>query len=248
MISKILKRTAKGLVRKRNEDNITVFDFIFKGEDWKCLAVADGIGGHNAGDLASAIAIDILQKILQKPNEDYEITSLIKEIINQMNDTIYERSKEDPDYDGMGTTLTMALINRDNLHVGHVGDSRAYLLRDNNLERLTQDHSIVGELVRSGQITKEEAMKHPRKNLILQAIGLEEDLQIDYRLVNLSNGDYIILCTDGLSDLLSDDEISDVILNFGEENALDIYVDLIVERGAHDNYSIIIAKWLGGDQ
>ncbi len=246
MTSVIGKWTAKGLVRKRNEDNITDFNFYFQNKKWKCFAVADGIGGHNAGDLASAIAMEILYNTLTNIHLDSDVPRLIESLIIDMNKQIFEKSQEHIDYEGMGTTLTMALVNEDELHIGHVGDSRAYLFRDNKLQKLTKDHSIVGELVRSGQITKDEAMNHPRKNIILQAIGLEKELQVDHIMIKLVKEDFIMLCTDGLSDLISDDEIA-MILQEHKEESLDVFCKLVLERGAHDNFSIIIIKWSGGE-
>lgn len=247
MISKISKRSSKGLVRKRNEDNITNFSFKGAGSVWECFAVADGVGGHNAGDLASSIFVEKIQELLVSNINNFETKDLIKAVIKDINSIIYEKSLEEENYEGMGTTITMALINEDNLHIGHVGDSRAYLFRDNHLEMLTQDHSIVGELVQSGLISKEEAMNHPRRNIILQAVGLEENLRIDYIYEKLMNNDLILLCTDGFSDLVSDVEIK-LELNENEERAIDVLTKLVVERGAHDNYSVIVAKWIDKEE
>lgn len=245
MISKIEKRSAKGLVRQANEDNIAVFKFTNKGVKWYCLAVADGIGGHNAGDLASSIVVKELERIITSDINKSNVSETIKNAIQKINDIIYNKSLKNESYQGMGTTLTMALLNKDNLHIGHVGDSRAYLFRDHKLDMLTQDHSIVGELVKSGKITKEEAMNHPRKNIILQAVGLEGDLIVDYVNKKLLDQDLIILCTDGFSDLISDEEIEETFNKHGDQ-AVNILSQLVIDRGARDNYSIITAKWVNG--
>ncbi len=245
MISKIEKRSAKGLVRKANEDNITVFKFTNEGMKWYCLAVADGVGGHNAGDLASSIVVEELEKAIISDINKSNVSEAIKTAIKKINNIIYNKSLENETYQGMGTTLTMALVNRDNLHIGHVGDSRAYLFRDHKLNMLTQDHSIVGELVKSGKITKEEAMYHPRKNIILQAVGLEDDLIVDYVNEKLLDQDLIIICTDGFSDLVSDKEIEKTFYEHGDQ-AVNILTQLVIDRGARDNYSIITAKWVNG--
>ncbi|MFP4456189.1 MAG: Stp1/IreP family PP2C-type Ser/Thr phosphatase [Clostridia bacterium] len=246
MISKVYKRSAKGLVRKKNEDSITVFSFESQDRNWHCLAVADGVGGHNAGDLASSIVVENLEEVILSDIDKFEISDLIQGSIKEINQIIYKKSLESDAYQGMGTTVTMALISEGNLYIGHVGDSRAYLLRDNQLSLLTQDHSIVGELVKSGKITKEEAMNHPRKNIILQAVGLENNLKVDFLHKKLIDQDLIILCTDGFSDLVSDQEI-EKIFSENEDEAIDILTRLVLDRGARDNYSIIAAKWVNGD-
>jgi protein phosphatase len=225
MISKVDKLSEKGLVRAKNEDNIISFSFENENDKWDCFAVADGVGGHNAGDLASSLVVEKLKDLIISDFDPKNIKDLIVKTINNINQIIY---------------------NKNLLHIGHVGDSRAYLLREKSLELLTQDHSIVGELVKQGKITKAEAMTHPRKNIILQAVGLEENLRVDYIKKELHDNDSIILCTDGFSDLITEEEIQDVFNN----NESDIIVrlkEIIIERGAHDNYSIIIVKWVKGE-
>src|SRR6056297_3170196 len=134
MISKIEKLSEKGLVRTKNEDNIITFDFIHKNENWHCLAVADGVGGHNAGDLASSLVVDKLKELIISDFDSQQVNVIIEKTINKINNIIYKKSLENQKYKGMGTTITMALINKNILHIGHVGDSRAYLLRDYKLD------------------------------------------------------------------------------------------------------------------
>jgi protein phosphatase len=246
MISKVDKLSEKGLVRTKNEDNIISFSFENENDKWNCFAVADGVGGHNAGDLASSLVVEKLKDLIISDFDPRNIKGLIVKTINNINQIIYNKSLENEKYNGMGTTITMALINKNLLHIGHVGDSRAYLLREKSLELLTQDHSIVGKLVKQGKITKAEAMTHPRKNIILQAVGLENNLRVDYIKKELHDNDSIILCTDGFSDLITEEEIQDVFNN-NESDIIERLKEIIIERGAHDNYSIIIAKWVKGE-
>ncbi len=246
MALRIHKVTDVGLVRENNEDSIKTFTFSHCGRDIFCLAVADGVGGHQAGDVASKLAVLKLEELLKQEACPEELDKLLYRIIKKINKYVYRQSQLHQNYDGMGTTLTVALIDSKELIIGHVGDSRAYQYSDNVLKCITSDHSLVGELVKNGQLSREEARNHPRRNIILQAIGLEEDVEVDIYTEKFGELDILLLCTDGLSDLVSESEILN-IFNGGSDQReiLSTLKDMAVSRGAHDNFSIITAHRVG---
>jgi len=242
----VLLRTAKmtdtGLVRPNNEDCIGEFQFSYGPVKVNCLAVADGIGGHQAGDIASKLTIEYLQDYLHNLEDNRDLSQVLMDVFSKINQLVFREATRRPDYEGMGTTLTSALIEGKNLWIGHVGDSRAYLYREPSLQCLTEDHSVVGEMVRNGQLTREEARLHPWHNIIQQAIGLDPTVDVAIYKADLLAGDILLLCTDGLTDLLSEEELKTVI---SKSKVPDLILNelhsIAIERGAYDNYSIIIA-------
>ncbi|MFW6287266.1 MAG: Stp1/IreP family PP2C-type Ser/Thr phosphatase [bacterium] len=225
----------KGKVRIDNEDN-----YLIKEKSVPLFAVADGMGGHQAGEIASQIAVQSLEKY----DFDYEnILDEIKSSINRANDLIYEQGQKELEFEGMGTTLSMGIIYNMQLFIGHVGDSRIYLHRDKQLKQLTTDHSLVNELVENNQITCQEAFDHPQKNIITQALGTSEKLKIDSKVVELKNGDLILFSTDGLHDMLRLNEIED-ILNSNEniEELVKLLGEQALNKGGSDNITLIIVE------
>lgn len=244
MALQIHKLTDTGLVRENNEDSIKTFSFAYQDRSILCLAVADGVGGHQAGDVASSLAVSMLEKKLTNSNSNMPLEQILTEAIVDINSSVYKQSLTNKNYGGMGTTLTVTLIDGKQLLVGHVGDSRAYLVSKNQLKCITSDHSLVGEMVKNGQISREEARKHPRRNIILQAIGLDETVEVDIYKEHFEELDSILLCTDGLSDLVSEIELLDIFNKKECQNeVLTTLRNLAVARGAHDNFSIITAHW-----
>ena len=244
MALQIHKLTDTGLVRQNNEDSIKTFSFIYQDRTILCLAVADGVGGHQAGDVASSLAVTMLEQRLTNNDPNQALDKLLAEAIVDINNYVYNQSLVNENYGGMGTTLTVALIDGKHLLVGHVGDSRAYRFSKNELKCITSDHSLVGEMVKKGQLSREEARNHPRRNIILQAIGLEETVDVDIYKEHFEELDSLLLCTDGLSDLISEIELLDILKNKESQNeVLSTLKNLAVARGAHDNFSIITAHW-----
>lgn len=242
MALQIHQVTDTGLVRENNEDSIKTFTFVNKGKEIFCLAVADGIGGHQAGDVASKLAVSELEKYLNADNEIEDLEKALVTAINTINNYVFQMSTTNEKYMGMGTTLTVAIIDGNKLIIGHVGDSRAYKYHNNTLKCITSDHSLVGEMVKQGQMSREEARNHPRRNIILQAVGLEENVSVDIYIEEFSNQDILLLCTDGLSDLVSEDEILQIFQTSKNQNeTLSTLKDMAVSRGAYDNFSIITA-------
>ncbi|HHY47023.1 MAG TPA: Stp1/IreP family PP2C-type Ser/Thr phosphatase [Firmicutes bacterium] len=225
-------RSDIGRMRQVNEDSFLAGEGL--------IAVADGMGGHQAGEVASRMACERLGEML--PVWPHDPAGWLLSVFSDINSRIYNMSLANPSCAGMGTTLTAAVFLEREMYVGHVGDSRAYMLRGGQLKRITDDHSVVGELVRSGSLTEEEARFHPRRNIITRAVGVEPVLVPDVIQVSIAPGDYIILCTDGLTEMVDDTEILGVMMSSDSPQAgADSLVRLANERGGHDNITVVIA-------
>ena len=233
---RVLSFSETGCVRKNNEDAYLVLP------EYGVYAVADGMGGHLAGEVAARTALDQLVKSapLLVHQEDEELENQVKEILIKANREVYLSSSQNPATEGMGTTLT-ALVFRDNKVVlAHVGDSRAYIWRDGQLIRLTHDHSLVNELVRLGQISLEEADHHPKRHMLMRAVGAQWDVEVDSQSLELRAGDVFFLCTDGVSNVINDRELEEEFLqNCSWEEHLQRIQQLIIERGAPDNFTAL---------
>jgi protein phosphatase len=187
-----------GRRRRRNEDA------------WVChpplFAVADGMGGARGGEIASRVAATALGESVDGSGED-RVVALVQEANRQ----VYERAREDSDASGMGTTITVALFENGNVSIGHVGDSRAYLIRDRKVDQLTEDHSLVAELVRTGRLSPEEAESHPQRSVITRVLGTDPDVDVDSFSVEAKPGDLFLICSDGLTSMVGDGEILDLV-------------------------------------
>lgn len=221
--------TDTGRVRTVNEDTSLVEDGLF--------AVADGMGGHVAGEVASRVAIDSLRA-------HYGVEGLI-EAVQIANRAVYDRATEDPALRGMGTTIcAVALVERDGdavLDVVNVGDSRVYVYRQGELVQLTEDHSLVGDLERDGRITPEEARVHPQRNVVTRSIGIEPEVEVDSFEIDPYRGDRVLLCSDGLFDMIEDTDILGVLRNQTDpEAAAERLVHLANEAGGRDNITVVL--------
>jgi len=249
-------RSDIGLVRKVNEDDFLCLKLndLFKLENpaadlYLCI-VADGMGGRNAGEVASSMAVQeivefvkekYIEVLTEKRITEEKIFDLVREAIYYSNDKIYKKSLLNSEFLGMGTTLSMILIKDSNLYYGHVGDSRIYLIRKNEITKLTEDHSLVAELVKQGTIKPEEAVSHPQKNIITRALGTEYEIEVDLGKQEIIEGDYILLCTDGLSNLISDNEIMELVLSSaGVEKACESLISKAKENGGFDNITVVV--------
>ena len=229
-ISAYARASDTGKKRRRNEDSFVVAPPLF--------AVADGMGGAQAGEIASRLAAAALEEADSGSLAGAEkVVSLIREA----NRRVYERAASDPATSGMGTTVTVALVEGDRVTIGHVGDSRAYLLRDGELEQLTEDHSLVNELLKSGKLSREEADVHPQRSVITRAVGTDPDVDVDAFTVDASEGDVFLLCSDGLTDMVEDQDILDVVERHRDD--LDRVTKALVSAanrgGGEDNITVI---------
>lgn len=234
-------RTDIGLKRQMNQD------FIFCEENAigslpNLYIVADGMGGHKAGDYASRLCIDIVTESIENSVLKTPV-GIFEEAINKANECLLQKADEDENLKGMGTTFVAATILQQNMYVANVGDSRLYIMRS-KLKQITEDHSLVEEMVRNGEISKKEARFHPNKNIITRALGAGKHVTADYFEVELQEGDIVLLCSDGLSNMVDDEEITAIIKANGNQlkKAVDILVDTANENGGKDNISLIIIK------
>lgn len=225
-----------GMVRKVNQD----FVGFYEGNDISIYIVADGMGGHNAGEVASKIAVDTTISYIKSLQSIEDMESVLVESIKLANEKIFELSKMKEELVGMGTTITAALVKNKRMVVANVGDSSCYIMNYYGINKITKDHSLVQQLIDEGSITEEEAARHPNKNIITRALGTNISVEIDTFEIDLSDMKKVILCTDGLSNLVSTSEMYDIILNNNNEGACKMLVELSNLKGGRDNISVIV--------
>ncbi|MDO5018292.1 MAG: Stp1/IreP family PP2C-type Ser/Thr phosphatase [Lagierella massiliensis] len=225
-----------GLQRKLNED---YYDN-YIDENLKLFVVADGMGGHNAGEIASELAVKSFVYYFKENFKNCkDITSFLTECVNYSNGIIYEESHNDDELSNMGTTIVSALIHDNYLYILNVGDSRAYLKNSFGFKQVSRDHSLVNDLLLSGTITEEEAKNYGRKNVITKSLGAEKNVEPDITSLEISKGDVVLLCSDGLNSLVSDREIEDIVSkDEPEEELVFELIDLSLSRGGYDNITI----------
>jgi protein phosphatase len=220
-----------GRARQSNEDSYLERSPLF--------VVADGMGGARAGEVASAIAVDTAKSadVGDSPEQD------LAEVAKAANREIYRKAQEDSEHAGMGTTFTGALVTGREVAIGHVGDSRMYRYRDGELERLTQDHSLVEEFVRQGKLTPEEAEVHPQRSIITRALGPEPDVQVDTFTYPGRAGDVYLICSDGLTGMISEDAIAEILKSSGSlDDAAKRLIDGANENGGRDNITVVLFR------
>jgi serine/threonine protein phosphatase PrpC len=224
--------TDLGKKRNLNEDG-----YIANGQ---IFAVADGMGGHRAGEIASALALDALRFGLAKRSKT-TIENRLRDAIKRANKQVHDTAVREAARRGMGTTLTAVLPVEDKLYIGHVGDSRLYRLRDGILKQITNDHSLVAQLVKSGRLKVEEAEMHPQRNIITRAIGSDRDVEIDVFIEDILPTDRYLLCSDGLTSMLNDNEIAEVLRDKEDlEEACRELVEWANDRGGNDNITVVL--------
>jgi serine/threonine protein phosphatase PrpC len=225
-------RSDTGLQRRENEDSAYAAAPLF--------VVADGMGGAQAGEVASQLAIEAFQQGLAG---DGSPEQRLAERVRQANRQIYELSRAQAGREGMGTTLTAAYLDDGGLAIAHVGDSRAYLFRDGQLTRLTQDHSLVDELVRRGKLTEEQAAEHPQRSIITRALGPEPDVEVDTLTYPVRAGDLLLLCSDGLTSMISEETIAEILVAAGSlEAAARSLIEQANQAGGRDNITVVLFR------
>ena len=219
-----------GRRRRRNEDNYVATPPLF--------AVADGMGGAQAGEVASQLAASALEA---GSSDGLEGTEQIDALIQEANRRIFDRASTDPTASGMGTTMTVALVDGMTVAIGHVGDSRAYLVRGEQMEQLTDDHSLVNELVKTGKLSQQEAQVHPQRSVITRAVGTDPDVDVDGFTIEAEDGDIVLICSDGLSDMVEDEEILEVMLQNRDDldKAVKALVSAANRGGGEDNITAV---------
>jgi PPM family protein phosphatase len=228
--------TDQGKVRNSNEDY-----FIAEVQS-KLFLVADGMGGHAAGEIASRMTAEKIEAVITGEDRESGMEDLLLRAVREANSIVYESQKITIQYRGMGSTLTVLTFSSDRHYVAHVGDSRAYLLRGTTLTQLTQDHSLVWPLYQSGVITKDEISRNPRKNLITRSIGTQPQVEAELHSGPALEGDIYILCSDGLTDVLSDDDIGRILLNEGKDpqQLSELLVEAAILGGGPDNVTVVV--------
>jgi len=238
--------TDVGQVRMNNEDSIGRY----QPDDSQELAargtifvVADGMGGHRGGEIASELAVETVIS-LYYASEESEPIQILGKCFAEANRRILEKSTNDVELFGMGTTCTAMVVRGGEAFFAHVGDSRAYVLRNGDLLQLSEDHSLVGEMVRSGILSNEDAQKHPKRNVITRSLGTHEDLSPDFPSTpyTLSDGDVFVLCSDGLTSMVTDEEVRGIVSAHDPKEACHELIDLANANGGKDNVSVQIVR------
>lgn len=231
-------RTDVGRVRQANEDSFFIQAPLF--------VVADGMGGHVAGDVASATAVEVVQN--EMAQADASEPGSLAAILSEANSAIYEKAAADQTLHGMGTTCTLLLIGDGRAQIAHVGDSRAYLLRDGALRQVTEDHTLVARMVAEGQLTPEEAEHHPQRSMITRTLGVDPDVEVDLISLDLAQGDRILMCSDGLNSMLAAQAIQDVLVRQPDpQSAADELVEQAIAAGGEDNVTVVVVD-VGAEQ
>ncbi len=245
-------QTDVGRKRAHNEDNFAILG------DYGLYIVADGMGGHASGEVASQLAVDTMREFFAATTDDpdrtwpykmdrskgYEENRLITGIMLS-NLRIFESAKTNPGQRGMGTTIVAMFVTREGVYVAHVGDSRVYRIRDGQMEQLTEDHSLLNDYRKMKQLTDEEIANFPHKNVIVRALGMKETVKVDTRFESPRPGDVIVLCSDGLAGPVTDDDIRSIVLSTNDlQAAAQKLVDRANENGGPDNVTCVLARWI----
>ena len=237
--------TDKGKKRIINEDSF----FVHILDDKKAAfgAVCDGMGGANGGEVASRIAIDLIQEkiqLLDNYSRKSQWNKLILDFVESSNRAIFEKSIEDTSLLGMGTTFVGAFCGENKAIIANVGDSRAYLIDSDSIKQISKDHSLVNELVEKGELSRVQATNHPNKNVITRALGVDKTVKCDVFDIKVAKGQYLLLCSDGLTEEVSEPEIHFQVMtcNTGEEKCRSL-IDIANSRGGHDNITVVIVEF-----
>ena len=238
-----MKGYAKTDIGKAREKNQDYYYIPSSQDDLQLFILADGMGGYNGGEVASKLATESLKKYTQNNFESIEkskekILELIGNAMEYANMVVYEKSKEEKELEGMGTTLEVCLIYNNKVYLGHVGDSRIYRIRKEVIRKLTKDHSYVQQLVEDGNITREEATNHPKKNMLTKALGCTPYVEPDIRARNVEKGDIIIMCSDGLTNMVTEQEIFEAVKE-NAEKAPEVLVQKANNAGGYDNITVV---------
>ncbi len=231
--------TDAGKIRDHNEDNVMI---VKNNNDEYLMAVADGMGGHRAGEIASSIAIDYLSKhfvLLDTIGEKSNAVNWLRQSVNDVNSSIFKHANENQDIKGMGTTLVIAILTKDYLLFGNIGDSSGYVLKDDKLHKVTKDHTLVNLLVSTGELSEDDAKKHPKKNVLMRALGANDPVEIDIFDVDM-NIQAVLLCSDGLTNMLNDKQIEKTLKDndYSIEEKVIRLIKRSNNRGGTDNISI----------
>ncbi len=235
----VLGKTNVGVRRKVNEDSF----YCWEQADRSIMVVSDGMGGHNAGSIASFLVVSAIKDYAQKHDMFENPSKMIKNALSYANEIVYLQSCSHKDRAGMGATVVMAVVKGKKAYIGNLGDSRAYVVNKDTMIQITEDHSFVNELVKNGIITPEEAKEHPKKNEILKAVGIANAVFPDIFEITLKNSDKLLLCTDGLTNMVEDGKIADIINSDKDnESVLTELISEANENGGADNITAVVKR------
>ncbi|MDY3917494.1 MAG: Stp1/IreP family PP2C-type Ser/Thr phosphatase [Candidatus Limivivens sp.] len=238
--------TDVGRRRSSNQDYVYISEKPI-GNLPNLFVVADGMGGHNAGDLASRYAVETLIKAIKKEKKERNPIQIIGKGIEKANEEVLKKAGTDPGLTGMGTTMVAATVSEGCLYVANVGDSRLYLIRD-QIRQVTRDHSLVEEMVRMGELTEEEARNHPDKNIITRAIGVHKKVRVDFFDEDLQGEDTILMCSDGLSNMVTDQDMKEIVRDCRNlQEAARKLIETANENGGRDNIAVVLVKPMTGE-
>lgn len=244
---KIAVKTLVGL-REENQDRLFVERLC---DDATLAVVCDGMGGHKAGSTASELTVNELVGRIrlgyQPVNRPNFIRNLLMTSIEAANTLVYETSMNSDGFSGMGTTCVAAIVKDNLVHLINVGDSRAYVIRGKEIQRITEDHSVVGNLIAQGKMTEEEAKYHPQRNMITRAVGIKETVSPDYYEFDIETDDFILLCSDGLCGSCSEEEIAEIVSENDVITATEILCDTATKNGSTDNITVVLLQNDAGD-
>lgn len=235
--------TDQGLKREMNQDVFFTHKF---NEQVGFAIVCDGMGGQSAGHVASEMVCTIIaEKLIEDKIDQADETQMSDSIVNAISEAniqVFTKSNVEPGFQGMGTTVVLAVVVNDNAYIAHIGDSRAYVLQNDKLHQVTKDHSLVQELLEQGKISEQEVLTHPNKNMITRAVGVNLMVDIDYLSLKLEKESKIILCTDGLTNMVSDDEIERIISSENAQSSCVKLIDLANKAGGIDNITVAVIE------
>lgn len=235
-----------GLVRRMNEDSFAIHTEL---NPWRLLVIADGMGGASAGEVASRMAAETVSHVITDQGFDSttEPEAVLRDAIQRANELIWKTANQQEEYLGMGTTLVATLCDEFQVMIANIGDSRGYIYQNGALRQVTKDHSLVAELVRRGQLTEEEALRHPQRNYVTRSLGTAPYSDPDIEVISWAVGDVLLLCTDGLSNLIPAHELEEHLQNVRSaqtvvevEQAADALVRIALERGGPDNITLVL--------
>lgn len=241
---KIFAKTDIGITRDSNQDSYAAGELPNKVA-W--AVVCDGMGGAAGGNLASSTAVNIVSERITSIYRDGMSASSIRNMFDSAiaaaNISVYDMSKENSELEGMGTTIIVAIVVENTVYIAHAGDSRAYMLSNDNIVQLTKDHSVVQEMVDYGRLTPDEALVDPRKNIITRALGVESNLRVDFNIVDMNQNDILLLCTDGLTNYISNSEICELVSNCNIDEYAERLVKSANDNGGGDNITVVTISY-----
>lgn len=229
-------KTDVGNFRKLNEDSLGIYE----GDMYSIYIIADGMGGHNAGEVASKTAVDSILEFIRDSFKVDDVVNCIRDAVKTANEKVFKLQKGDSTLSGMGTTITLCIICKGVAYIANIGDSGCFMVNSRGITKITKDHSLVQQLIDNGSITEEEAKIHPNKNIITRALGTASSVEVDIFEIEITPDAKFILCTDGLSNEVSNNEIYDIVTKNKEQEACEKLVELSKLKGGKDNISVIV--------